>query len=429
MGRLGSQLFIFVNSAKRETVMDRIVKLIIKRLLRYLRSPGLSPYNYERYLLIDKAPYLDAFVEGKCFPPFEVEIQTSSKCNLQCRWCIGKEVQARQRVMHLANNIAKDNVDYLIDGIMRCKINGLGIQTVKFSGFIGEPLANKEATLHAIQRLNGAGFRVGLFTNGVLLSNDDFKTIANIAYVHISLDAGPRTFFLLKESPDIPYSRTFEQVLNNIAGLAQSRRESTNGNHLHINVGFVVVPANFFEIYDVTRLVKEAGADSIRFKCDIAEKHDLMAANIHKQAYAEIERARRDFHDAQFEVITIHSQADVEKKTYACWKSRSGCFFHNFLATVGSDGNLYLCDHNTMTGAIPLGCALDQPLNEIWTSQRRNYLTKGIPCTCLCSVCPPFANRANFFLKEIRDLVDQYGIPPVKEALAYLKERLSRGQS
>jgi len=410
--------------------MVKKVRIIVGRLKKHIHSVEFSPHNYELYLLMDKMPYLDAFIEGKPFPPFEIEIQTSSKCNLQCRWCIGEEIQAKKCVMRLPNNINEDNVDTLINGIINCRIDGLGIQTVKFSGFIGEPLVNKETTLHAMQRLSGAGFRVGLFTNGVMMTEDTFRTIANINYVHISLDSGPRTFFLLKEADGTPYSNTFDQVLDNIAGLAQSRKLYSNGNGVKINTGYVVVPGNFFEIYNVVKRVREAGANSIRFKCDIGGKHDLMAANIFEQAYAEIERAKQDFHGPpDFEVNIIHSKKDVEKKAYTCWKSQNDCFFHNFLATIGSDGNLYLCDHNTMTGAIPLGCALNQSLSDIWNSERRQYLTSGVPCTCLCSVCPPFANRVNFFLKEIRDLSDQYSISDVKEALTHLRANLSKGQS
>ena len=59
---------------------------IVKELDGFIQAGDSSPFNYERNLLVDKAPYLDAFVEGKPFPPFEVEIQMSSNCNLQCRW-------------------------------------------------------------------------------------------------------------------------------------------------------------------------------------------------------------------------------------------------------------------------------------------------------------------------------------------------------
>ncbi len=53
----------------------------------------------------------------------------------------------------------KDNVDNIVEGIINCKIGGLRIEEVKFSGFIGEPLMIKNETLKAMQRLSGAGKR------------------------------------------------------------------------------------------------------------------------------------------------------------------------------------------------------------------------------------------------------------------------------
>ena len=62
---------------------------VIRKISSLLKDGDSSPFNYERHILMDKAPYLDAFIDGEHFPPFEVEIQMSSNCNLECRWCIG----------------------------------------------------------------------------------------------------------------------------------------------------------------------------------------------------------------------------------------------------------------------------------------------------------------------------------------------------
>lgn len=115
------------------------VKTIVNKLQGYIQADESSPFNYERNMLIDKAPYLDAFVEGKFFPPFEVEIQMSSKCNLQCRWCIGDEIQEKNYVMRLPNHINENNVDRIIDGIINFQVNDLGIEIVKFSDLLESP--------------------------------------------------------------------------------------------------------------------------------------------------------------------------------------------------------------------------------------------------------------------------------------------------
>lgn len=81
-------------------INDPVIK-ILEKLRYYLDSGDSTPFNYERYLLVDKAPYLDAFVEDKLFPPFEVEIQMSSSCNLKCIWCIGDNTQDGKHTLKL----------------------------------------------------------------------------------------------------------------------------------------------------------------------------------------------------------------------------------------------------------------------------------------------------------------------------------------
>ncbi len=389
-------------------------------LANYLIDNEGSTFSYERLLVKQKRKYLDAFINGNLFPPFEVEIQMSSKCDLQCSWCIGYEVQLgkNKKVLNLPNNIKNDNIDEIVDGIINCKIGGLKIETVKFSGFIGEPLLKKKETLKAIQRLAGAGFRVGLFTHGILMDCYTWDTILNITYVHISLDAGPESYHWVKESRELPFSYySFNKVLANIKGLNEARKNK-GGSELKINVGYVVIPGNHKEIFEASRLVKEAGADSIRFKCDISGKNDLVRGNALDIAFEQIIRAQSELHEENvFSVSSIHTKSDIEGKKYAAWQCSDGCSYQQFLATIGSDGNLYLCDHNTMPGAFPLGNVIDKPFQIVWESEGRKYLSNGIQHTCQSPVCPPFGNRVNFFLRELKVLADKYGADLVKDAL------------
>lgn len=398
----------------RETTLTEISN----QLARYIGQSDEAGFSYERFLLKEKRRYLYAFIDGKPFPPFEVEIQMSSKCNLECSWCIGDEVQSNKKVLNLPNSIKKDNVDHIVEGIIDCKVGGLGIETVKFSGFIGEPLLTKKVTLKAMRQLVGAGFRVGLFTNGMLMGRDTWDTILNIDYVHISLDAGPSTFYWLKESKKLPFSHnSFDQVLANITSLNEAKKNK-DGCKLKINVGYVVVPGNHEETFESSKLVKEAGADSIRFKCDIGGKHDLVRGKALDLAFEQIDRVQSELHEENvFSVSSIHTKSDVEGKKYASWQCANGCSYQHFLATIGSDGNLYLCDHNTMPIASPLGNVIDIPFKSVWESDRRKYLSKGVQYTCQCSVCPPFGNSVNFFLRELKELADKYGADLVKEVL------------
>jgi len=400
-------------------------KIITEKLRKHIGSL-IEDSHYVRIIAIDKAPYLDAFIRGESFPPFEIEIQPSSKCNLKCKWCIGEEIQARNQVMNLPDIINADNIGRIVEGILETRQNGLGVEIVKFSGFIGEPLSRKEAVLSAIQRLACACVKVGMFTNGVLMTEDTWEILANISYVHVSLDSGPRSFSWCKEnkSPDNPHStKTFDLILDNIRGLDRQRKKTGWRKDLKINVGYVVINENYDEIYETSRLVRDAGADSIRFKYDITGGgYELFKAGTHNEAFSQIERAHADFHNPpEFSVSSIHSRDDLENNKFANWKCSDGCYYQHFTSTIGSDGNVYICDHNTMLNATTFGNAITRPFSEIWDSKLRRYSINGTSKICKCSVCPPFGRRVNAFLSEIVDYRERYGIEVVVSALELLR--------
>jgi len=395
---------------------------ILTKLNSVIKHDSSTPFNYERFLVFDKAQYLDAFILGKPLGPFELEIQTSSSCNLACTWCIGEQIQSKNPIRNLPNLINKNNIDTLVDGILEMHIGVKSLDTVKFSGFIGDPLIQKEATLRAIKRLHKAGIKVGLFTNGTLMTGDTWEILSKIDYVHISLDAGPESFYPLKEyhlRGRINDSETFDKVLDNIKGLNYLRK--ANGGGVKINIGYVIVEGNHHEIYKTAGLVKDAGADMVRLKFDISASYDKKTPWL-KEAFSQMEKAKSDYHRPnEFSVCSIHSPDALKRNSHTDWTCDRGCYLQHFMATIGSDGNMYLCDHNTLQGAVAFGNTVNNSFYSIWNSNRRKSLSGDVKNICQSNVCPPFGNRINLFMSEIMELKKEYGAEAVVGALKQLR--------
>lgn len=131
------------------------------------------------------------------------------------------------------------------------------------------------------------------------------------------MDAGPSTFYWLKEKGNSRRSafteNTFKTVINNLTGLHKCRQRKGNRGNVKLNVGYVIVSGNVAEIYEASKQVKEAGADMIRFKCDIANIHDLVQTDLLDSVFSQIERAKNEFHNPPaFSVHSIHSRQEIE---------------------------------------------------------------------------------------------------------------------
>ncbi|MFC1709948.1 hypothetical protein ACFL2J_07840, partial [Candidatus Omnitrophota bacterium] len=142
-------------------------------------------FSYERNALVHYWDRVRSIILGETVAPYEIEVQPSSVCNLDCRSCIGKEFRPEERI-----DVSSEAMDRFIDYILEHnKINRHKITRIKISGFFGEPLMAYGPTLSAVQKLISAGIDVGFFTNGLLLTEDVRRALMGVAYVHISLDA------------------------------------------------------------------------------------------------------------------------------------------------------------------------------------------------------------------------------------------------
>lgn len=389
---------------------------------KFIRTGGDEPMNYEHNLLSRRWGHVKALLNGEPIPPFEIEIQTSSVCNLACYWCIGDNIQTMNQVTRLPNNITEQNVKNITQSLIDYKKSGMGIDVVKFSGFIGEPLVNKDATLLAIKHLTENGIKVGLFSNGIFLASKEVQdVVVNAEYIHISLDAGTaETFAYTKSKANYDLGKkNFELILNNINDLANLRKDKNTS--LKLNVGFIANPHNFKEAYDISKKVKELGADSIRFKCDVAGRWPLNQEQI-EIVNEQIQRAKKEIESMDFKVIQVHSEEEMKVSAKLSFEK---CYSHHLWGTIGSDGNVYPCDFTTFPGAPHYGNVINKPFKDIWEGPLRKQIIGGIPSVCH-KICSPFAIRINYFLNELKRVIDEKGIDFVEQQRTEFLEKKDR---
>jgi len=181
---------------------------------------------------------------GIVLPPYEVLIHPSSRCNLQCEWCIGGQVptepgQTKQILDNLPNLLHDpDSMDKLIEGIVSYRKTvqtktgpkEFGVENVSFSGIVGEPLVPAKSVIAAMNKLVEHKKRVGIFTNASLVRENMLETLMQIKYMAISVDAAtPQTYSNLKFSGRSMGDKIFQDVLKNIDLLVKTRANTPEG--------------------------------------------------------------------------------------------------------------------------------------------------------------------------------------------------------
>lgn len=396
------------------------------QLAKFIRGGKTTPFNYERYLLEKRWEHIKAVLQGKVIPPYEIEIQPSSICNLSCEWCVGRSIQVKRGVLRLPDQIKEEYVDEICDGIINYKVDQFKVDTIRFSGFIGEPLMNRTVTLKMIEKFTEAKIRTVLFTNGILLDTDDVReVVVKTDDIHISLDAGSaKSFSMWKCGGRTDGLALFDKILANVEEIVQLRER--RGEHVRIIVGYIIHSGNFWEVLDLAQKLKGLGVNGMRFKFDISGGLSI-SPELKPAISFLLKKIQDELADNKFEVISTHEEEDepTAGKVEEGGKRRfSKCLTQFLWGTIGSDGNVYPCDHLTFPGGLPYGNITKHSFKEIWEGPQRTSLTGIDIFPKVCYMCSPFSARVNPFLNCILDLAEKKGIEYVeglrKQALATL---------
>ena len=355
---------------------------------------GEPPLDYERILVKDHKKRIEAILRGENPPPYEVEIQPSSNCNLACEHCFGKCYK------RLPNLLGKKEIKKISEEIRDFQKNEFKIEIAKFCGTTGEPLLNSTIA-DGIDIFKEMGKKVIVFTNGLWLDekiegkNEIYSDyILKADKLNLSLDAGSKeTFFRLKKV------QGFERIIKSLENLVEKREE--NGSKLKIVVSYVIGEENYHEVVPSTRLIKNVGADEIIFRVDFTDPENI--SKLSNEIVGNL-RAAREYKSQDFKIISPYSENEISDKKSGIFTSCGRkCFNRYFWASIGPDCNLYACGHRTHGGVKSYGNLLKKSFKELWNSEERLRDVKNLPDEH-CLICSPSSIRRNDFMTFLSEL-------------------------
>lgn len=360
-----------------------------KKFLEFINKKGIP---YERLLLTKYYDRIKAIFEGKNPPPYEIEIQPTSKCNAHCRFCLGR------REKRLEDKInTKPAIDQIIDEVLNFEKEGFKIETIKFCGTTGEPLVNP-LTLYAIEKIYVERY-LRLFTNGILLgenkNNESYLiTIGKVNGLNASLDASstPKLHELKPGSKNIK----LEDILT-----ALNKIMNLSNNGIDVEASYVITKDNYKDIVEFVRKIKEyEAAKRIRFRIDLT---DRTVSIKHGNEINKLLEEAKFYENENFKIIPIHSEEEIKEKDEDYFSSKlSGfnCYTSRIWSCIGPDVCLYPCGHKTSALSKNYGSVLTDGLEKVWDSETRLNEIKNLP-SGNCDFCSPFSLRANRLCTEI----------------------------
>jgi radical SAM protein with 4Fe4S-binding SPASM domain len=374
-------------------------------------------FNYERWLLKDPNR-VKAWLSGKVIPPFEIEVQPTSYCGLACTHCIGRRLGPVGSAS--VSRLAKSDLQYF-ESVLKWKQGNFKVERIRISGMTGDPLEQGvcEFTKALIARVSKTKRQVVIFTNGTTLGDSSIrKVLKDVDYVHISLDAANNKTFELVKGQDV-----FRDILNHARSLCNEIKNEPTCR-TKVGFGFVVTQQNYEEVTGAVDVARECNVDFIRFRRDI-HRPDAIGWREWREARSTILRLKDNEREHTPEVCLT----DIQRRHWS--PHTDDCLSQRYYVTVGSDGLVYPCDHLTGMGEVcALGDLRKQTLEQIFQEASKKTAKKHLCAVGLhCSQCPPFNQRANRLLDELKVLYDQYPWNQLKVWIAQPARAVHRGNA
>lgn len=303
--------------------------------------------NTYKKLLInnEKTKSLLDFLEGKKrfdeLMPISIELHLTNRCNLNCEWCVDKQIRKSKDSLKLdtlqafVEDIAWKNIGLTIEG------GGEPTLYEKFNEFVLLCYRN--------------GIKLGLITNGVKIL--PIEILKCFDWIRVSLDSTNREEYIKEKGVDC-----FETVVSNIKRIAREAPE------VILSIGYVITTRNCENISKLFSLFEDVKIDHFRIRT--VEEYDKYM--ISQKKAEELSRIINDVAKRKHAnvLLSLVRQEENDNKGLPC-------IAHSLRAIIHADGNVLVCEkrrHDIMI----LGNINKDKFSKIWLNKKHCEMAKKL---------------------------------------------------
>ena len=323
---------------------------------------------YTKYKMFHYKDKLDSLSRDKAItPPIHIRIKPTNVCNHDCWYCAYK-------VSHL--QLGKDMVerDFIPEQKMLEIIDDcekMGVKAITFSGG-GEPLVYKYMP-QTLRRLIQTNIAFATLTNGARLDGEIAEIFAKYGtWVRVSMDGYDNESYQKFRGVG---KNEFDRIISNMEKFKKI------GGPCYLGVSYIVGHENWHKIYEIAKILKEIGIDSLKISpaivSNVGEKTNLYHQDFYKNAMEEIKKAQEYFGGILEIYDSYHYQLNSFKEDY------NWCPYSQMVMVIGAYLNIYPCQDKAYNlDEALLGSIKDVSFREWWLQNKEAFFKINPSCVC-----------------------------------------------
>lgn len=308
---------------------------------------------YSNLKIFAHSEVLNDMKNKKRVPPIYVRIKPTNYCNHRCYYCsyADSELGLRNSV-NRQDQITWDKMQEIITDLA-----DIGVKAVTFSGG-GEPLLYPNI-VDAMQKILDVKIDLSIITNGQLLKGDRAEVLKNAKWVRISFDSADAETYSKIRRVSI---ETFEELCNNISHFSRIKR-----SECELGINFVVNHENADQIYGMAKMVRELGANHIKYTARVTKELFKYHEPFKQNAIEQIHRAKANLETQEFKIINKYEgdfdSALIFQRTY------DKCYVNRIFTVIAADSKVYFCHDKAYVKEGMVGDLTKQSFKDLWFSE------------------------------------------------------------
>ncbi len=311
---------------------------------------------YSNLKIFHHTEKLEAIRNGEQPAPVYIRLKPTNLCNHHCAYCTygsgstDRKTENRDDIDH-HSMIPWEKLREIIEDM-----GEIGVKAVTLSGG-GEPLIYPHI-LDALQLFREKGIELSLISNGELLAGEIAEELYQAKWVRISFDSPNEEEYCTLRNLQ---PQSFRRVIKNLEEFSRNKCEDCV-----LGINFVVGKANSHRVYEAAKLLKELGADNVKFAA-LIDNSPGYHREIKDSVLDQIRRAKEELESSDFRIFNNYENDWMDKNFSEV--PLPHCYTCRLVTVIAADQRVYLCHTRAYDSGAVVGDLSKSSLKELWFSE------------------------------------------------------------